>query len=154
MILHTRRAVAVLIIAGAAAGACSGEAPDTPPAQVQTQSVQRPNVPTHVTGCLHAGEAVSTFVLTTAQSADGTMPATYQLHGSAGVNLADHVGKRIEVNGVLREQAQISTSESKQPAGDKAAGTTGTPSVQTETQISIRQLEVTAVKQAGGDCVR
>jgi hypothetical protein len=80
------------------------------------------------------------------------VPATYQLNGSAGVNLADHVGKRIEVNGVLREQAQIATSESKQPAEDRAKGTSGTPSVQTATQLSIRQLDVTSVKSAGGDC--
>ena len=152
MHLHSRQAITALFIAAAAAGACGRDEPQVPPAQVQTQSVQKPNVPTLVTGCLRAGEATDTFVLTTAQSVDGSTPATYQLHGSAGVNLADHVGKRIEVNGVLREQAQIATREPSQAAEDKAKGTSGTPAVQTTTQVAIRQLDVTAVKQAGGDC--
>ena len=150
--LHTRTAIAALILAGAASGACSHEESQVPPAQVQTQSVQKPNVPTLVTGCLRAGEAANTFVLTTAQSVDGSTPATYQLNGSAGVNLADHVGKRIEVSGILREQAQIATNEPKQAAEEKAKGTSGTPAVQTTTQVAIKQLDVTAVKQAAGDC--
>ena len=152
MFLHTRTTIAALIIAAGATGACSREEAQVPPAQVQTQSVQKPNVPTLVTGCLRAGEAANTFVLTTAKSVDGSTPATYQLNGSAGVNLADHVGKRIEVSGVLREQAQIATSEPKQPAEEKAKGTSGTPAVQTTTQVAIRQLDVTEVKQATGDC--
>lgn len=152
MILHTRLGLATLFVAVAAAGACSREEPAAPPAQAQTQSVQKPNVPTLVTGCLRVGEGTETFVLTSSQAADGMTPATYQLNGSAGVNLADHVGKRIEVAGVLREQAQIATSESKQPAEDRAKGTSGTPSIQTSTQLSIRQLDVTSVKSAGGDC--
>lgn len=141
-----------MFIAAAAAGACSREEPAAPPAQSQTQTVQKPNVPTLVTGCLRAGEATNTFVLTASQATDGTTPATYQLNGSAGVNLADHVGKRVEVNGVLREQAHIATNESRQPAEDRAKGTSGTPSVQTATQVSIRQLDVTSVKSAGADC--
>ena len=152
MLLHTRRTVAALFIIAAATAGCSREEPDVPPAQAQTQTTQKPNVPTLVTGCLRSGDAASTFVLTTAQSVDGSPPATYQLHGSAGVNLADHVGKRIEVEGVLRDQTQIATTESKQPAEDKAAGTAGTPAVQTGTTLSIRQLDVRAVKSAGGDC--
>ena len=154
--LHTRQGRTALIFAAAsavvAAGACSREEPAAPPAQAQTQTVQKTNVPTLVTGCLRSGEGTNTFVLTSSQVNDGTTPATYQLHGSAGVNLADHVGKRVEVNGVLREQAQIATTESKQPAEDRAKGTAGTPSVQTATQVSIRQLDVTSVKSAGADC--
>ena len=153
MSLQTRQVIGALFIATVAAGACSRDQTEVPPAQAQSQSVQKTNAPTLVTGCLRAGEATGTFVLTTAQSVDGTTPATYQLHGSGGVNLADHVGQRVEVNGVVREQAQIATRESSQPAaGDKAAGTSGTPTVQTATQLSIRQLDVTAVKRTGGDC--
>ena len=149
---YTRQAIAAFVIV-AAATACSREAADAPPAQVQSQSVQKTDTPTVVTGCLKAGDAAGTFVLTTAQTVDGTPAATYQLQGSAGVNLADHIGKRIEVNGVVREQAQIATREAAQPAaGDKATGTGGTPTVQTNTQLSIRQLDVAGVKAAGGDC--
>lgn len=152
MILHTRLGLTALFVAAAAAGACGGEEPAAPPAQSQAQTVQKPNVPTLVTGCLRSGEGTNTFVLTSSLTTDGTTPATYQLNGDGGVNLADHVGKRVEVNGVLREQAQIATSESKQPAEERAKGTTGTPSVQTATQVSIRQLDVTSVKSAGADC--
>ena len=151
MTVHIRLGLTALFFA-AATGACSREEPAPPTAQAQTQTVQKPNVPTVVTGCLRAGEAADTFVLTASQATDGSAPATYQLNGSAGVKLGDHIGKRIEVNGVLREQAQIATNESKQPAEDRAKGTSGTPSVQTATHLSIRQLDVTSVKSAGGDC--
>lgn len=155
MRLHTRQGIAALFIAAAATGACGREEPEAPVAQVQSQSVQQANMPTLVTGCLKAGEASDTFVLTTAQSVDGTPAATYQLHGNAGVNLVDHIGKRIEITGTVREHAQIATREPARPAGDKddkAAGTAGTPTVQTNTQLSIKQLDVTSVKRAGGDC--
>ena len=152
MLLHTRHTFAALFIVAAATAGCGREEPDVPPAQSQTQTTQQPNVPTLVTGCLRAGDAANTFVLTTERSVDGSTPATYELHGSAGVNFADHVGKRIEVNGVLREQTQIATRDSRQPAEEKAAGTAGTPAVQTATTVSIRQLDVTTVKGTGGDC--
>jgi hypothetical protein len=150
--MDRRQGIAAFVIASAAVVGCSREDPEVPPAQVQTESVQQTNAPTLVTGCLRAGEAADTFVLTTAQSDDGVPPATFQLQGSAGVNLADHVGKRIEVNGVVREQAQIATRDSAQPADDRATGTAGTPTVQTGTQLTIKQLDVTGVKRAGGDC--
>ena len=68
MTLHTRQGLTALFIAAAAAGACSREEPAAPVAQAQTQSVQKPNVPTLVTGCLRAGEATDTFVLTSSQT--------------------------------------------------------------------------------------
>jgi len=150
--LQTRHAIAALFIAAAAAGACNRDEPEVPPAQVQTQSVQPLRTPTLVTGCLKAGEAANTYVLTTAQSVDGTPAATYHLHGSAGVNLADHIGKRIEVNGTLREQAQIATRDAARAADEKSTGTGGAPTVQTTTELSIRQLDVTAVNPASGEC--
>lgn len=150
---YTRQAIATLfIVSVGAAGACSREEPEAPPAQVQSQSVQQTNTPTLVTGCLKSGDAADMFVLTTAQTSDAAVTATYQLHGSAGVNLADHVGKRVEVSGIVREQAQVATRDAAQPVDDKAAGTAGTPTVQTSTQLSIKQLDVTGVKQADGDC--
>jgi hypothetical protein len=150
--MDIRLGIGAMLVASSAVVGCSREEPEAPPAQLQSESVQQTNAPTLVTGCLRAGEAADTFVLTTAQAEGGSPPATYHLHGSAGVNLADHVGKRIEVNGVVREQAQIATRDSARPAEDKATGTVGTPRVQTGTELTIRQLDVTAVKRAGGDC--
>lgn len=152
MLVQTRQGIAALFIMSAMAGACSREEPEVPPAQTETQAVQQPNVPTVVTGCLRGGEGANTFVVTTSRTVDDRQPATYQLQGDAGVNLTDHIGKRVEVTGVLREQAQIATRETAQPADDKAAGTAGTPSVQTGTQLSIRQLDVTGIKRADGEC--
>ena len=40
-----------------------------------------------VTGCLKAGEAANTYVLTTSRTADGTAPATYQLTGAYDLDL-------------------------------------------------------------------
>jgi hypothetical protein len=133
---------------------CTREQPEAPPAQAQSGATHPTNQPTTVTGCLRAGEAADTFVLTTAQTMDGTPAATYHLSGSGGVNLADHIGKRIEVSGVIDQKSQIATSEPTRRADDKATGTAGTPSVQTGTELAINRLEVSSVKRAGGDCER
>jgi hypothetical protein len=150
--MNRRQGVAALLIATAAIVGCNREEPEVPSAQVQTESVQQTNAPTVVTGCLRATEAADTFVLTTAEIEEGLPAATYQLHGTAGVHLADHVGKRIEVTGVVREQAQIATRDAARVPDDKATGTAGTPAVQTGTALTIRQLDVTSMKRAGGDC--
>jgi hypothetical protein len=100
-----------------------------------------------VTGCLRAGEAAETFVLTTS----GTDVATYNLVGVEGVNLHDHTGKQVEVNGVLVAQQQTA-SRAAAPADDKATGTAGTPSVETRTTVDIRQIEVNSIRRTGGDC--
>jgi hypothetical protein len=83
---------------------------------------------------------------------DGTPAATYHLSGSAGVNLQDHIGKRIEVSGVIDQESRVATREPALPADDKATGTAGTPTVQTGTQLSVKRLDVTSVKRADGDC--
>jgi hypothetical protein len=141
------------LVVCASVAACGGD-PEAPPAASETQTSRQPNVPTTVTGCLRAGEAGDTFVLTTSRTEDGTTPSTYHLTGAADIDLQDHVGKRIEVTGVVEAQSQIATRESAQPA-DKATGTAGsagTPSVQTTTGLSVQRLNVTAIKPAQGEC--
>jgi hypothetical protein len=151
MAFDKRLTLAGLIVASAFAG-CSRDEPEAPPAQAQSATTSPAGQPTTVTGCLRAGDAENTFVLTTAQTVDGTPAATYHLSGSAGVNLQDHIGKRIEVSGVIDQQARVATREPAQPADDKATGTAGTPTVQTGTQLSLERLDVTSVKRADGDC--
>jgi hypothetical protein len=69
------------------------------------------------------------------------------------VNLRDHIGQQVEVSGVVRsEQEMASASPSRPAANDAATGTSGTPTVQTRTQLQVRQLEVNSVKPAGGKC--
>lgn len=137
-----------------ATGACgrNDEQPPAPPAEatVQTPAVPR-NDPVKLTGCLRAGEATDTFVLTTAQAGDSAETATYQLTGVQGVNLREHIGKRVEVDGVVTSEQRMASSSPTSDA-DRATGTAGTPTVQTRTQLQVRQLEVNQVRAAGGDC--
>jgi hypothetical protein len=153
MHLTTRFNAAGLVLVSAFAAGCQRE-PEPPAAATQTETSRPTNQPTTVTGCLRAGDAEGTFVLTTAQTVDGTPAATYHLAGKPDVNLQDHVGRRVEVSGVIDQQSQVTTRQSAQPA-DNATGTAGkpgTPTVQTGTQLQIKRLDVTAVKRAGGEC--
>lgn len=140
-----------LAIALAAAGACNRSG-QVPPAETQTATpLQTANTPTTVTGCLRAGDASNTFVLTAAQAATGQPTATYQLHPIEGVMLADHVGKQVEVSGVLRAQQEV-TARSTTEAANKTAGTAGTPTVSTATELEIKQLNVQKVRPVDGEC--
>lgn len=151
MPISSRSLVATLFAAGLAAAACSSE-PETPAVQSQSQSTQQLNTPATLTGCLRAGEAGNTFVLTASATNDGSVPATYQLEGSGGADLNDHVGKRVEVTGTIAEQQHVATTEAAKPADEKATGTTGTPTVQTGTQLALRTLQVKEVRPVAGDC--
>ena len=109
------------------------------------------NQPLTVDGCLRAGDGASTFVLTTTQTATGAQPATYQLLGAGDVKLADHVGERVTATGTLQAQQQATTQTAPAPA-DKATGTSGTPTVQTSTELTVRTLEVRSLKPLGDRC--
>jgi hypothetical protein len=153
MALRTCSSLVALALAAVTTVACGGnEETQVPPPQSATQTTQPLNRPTTVIGCLRAGDAANTFVLTASRTEDGVNPATYQLAGTGGVNLQDHVGDRVEVTGTLTEQQHIATSEAPTPADDRARGTTGTPTVQTGTQLAVRRLEVSGVKALGGEC--
>jgi hypothetical protein len=132
--------------------ACGGDEPETPVAQAQTQTAQPLNAPASVTGCLRAGDASDTFVLTASRTEDGSTPATYQLAGSGGVNLQDHIGNRVEVTGVITGQQHVATREAPRPADGKATGTAGTPTVQTATELAVRRIEVASVRRVEGKC--
>ena len=138
-------------IALTAAGACN-RTNEVPPAETETATpLQTANTPTTVIGCLRAGDASNTFVLTTANTETSQPTATYSLHPSEGVMLAEHVGKRVVVSGVLRAQQEVTARSSTEPAG-KATGTAGTPSVSTATELDIKQLNVDKVRAVDGDC--
>jgi hypothetical protein len=123
-----------------------------PPTEIQSKSaVEQPNTPTTVTGCIKAGEAADTFVLTAARSTEGEHTATYQLTGTQAGQLADQVGKRVEVSGIVRAE-QRTESLSTNEAAKRAKGTSGTPTVSTETDVDMRRLEVQSVKPLGDRC--
>jgi hypothetical protein len=140
-----------VIVAGTGCG--GDDKPTAPPAEatVQTPAVPQ-NKPMTLTGCLRAGEATDTFVLTTAQTRDSAETATYHLTGVQGVNLRDHIGHQVEVNGVVRSEQQMASASPSREADRKATGTTGTPTVQTRTELQVRQMEVKSIKPTGQKC--
>ncbi len=149
----SRFAMVTLVFAVAIGGACNKQKDATPTAQIQSNSPAQPaNSPESVTGCLRAGDAPDTFVLTTSQIADGRQPTTYQLSGSAGVNLTQHIGDRVSVQGVVRAQQESTTATSGTAAKAKPQGTAGTPTVSTTTTLDLKRMDVTSISSAGGKC--
>ncbi len=134
--------------------ACRRSNKNAPPtAQVQTQTPpQAVNQPVTVTGCLRAGEASDTYVLTTSETKDGMSPATYVLASNNGVNLRDNVGNRVEVTGVLSTEQQVSTTSPATSPRNKPTGTSGTPTISTQTQLDMRRLEVSSVNKLADRC--
>jgi hypothetical protein len=134
--------------------ACQRSNKNAPPsAQIQTQTPpQTVNQPLTVTGCLRAGDASDTYVLTTSETKDGTTPATYLLVASNGANLRDNVGNRVEVSGVLSTQQAVSTVTPPTAPQNKPTGTGGTPTVETQTQLDMRRLEVNSLNRVAEHC--
>lgn len=146
-----------LCIAAAVCGtaACRSNKKDTTPvAQIETQTPpQVVNEPVTVTGCLRAGDASNTFVLTTSETKDQTTAATYVLSvRDNGVNLRDNIGERVEITGVLNTQQEVSTMSPSAPPANKPTGTAGKPAVETQAQLDMRHLEVSTMNRIGGHC--
>lgn len=150
--LRTRSlALSAVVSAALIAAACASE-PEVPPAESQTAVTRDVERPTTVSGCLKAGEAANTYVLTTSRTVDGTAPATYQLTGANDLNLQQHVGSRIEATGVVESQSEIASRTTAQPPENPRATSGTTPSVQTGTELSIRRMDVTSVRALEGEC--
>ncbi|MEX2272650.1 MAG: hypothetical protein WD690_14350 [Vicinamibacterales bacterium] len=137
----------------AACLACGKSGEEVPPNE--TQSVTPPQAmatPERVQGCLRAGEASGTFVLT-AGAADTKMggAATYQLLGTPEA-LQPHVGKRVEVTGTIVSEQTAQSRGATMPAEERAKGTTGTPTVQSSTEIEVKRLQVSGVTPVAGEC--
>src|SRR5204863_9696555 len=142
-------AVATIAMAGTSCSKSKGEAPS------ETQvagDVRSPGVPMTIAGCLRAGNLSDTYVLIQDASNTGAeQTANYQLVGVDGVDLRQHIGKRVQVTGVLASQQEVATS-STPTQENKATGTAGKPTVQTQTQLDIRTLQVKSVNPQGGKC--
>lgn len=137
------------------ASACNrGEEPKTVTPEVQTQRSQAGNMPMTIAGCVKAGDAADTYVLTAARAEGSADSATYQLVGTQAAQLRDQVGRRIEVSGTLEAQQEIASQAKAQakPDSDRPTGTAGTPTVQTKTEIDIKRLTVASIKPLGDKC--
>lgn len=143
---------AVLAMGGAA---CSrgGQKVDKTPMETETASQPANAGPmtTTVTGCLRAGDASDTYVLTAARTAGATDTATYHLVGADAARLRDHIGERVQVSGTAVPQEQVTSSATPQQE-PRAQGTTGTPTVTTQTDVQVRQLRVDSVAPQGDKC--
>lgn len=146
-----RLTATLIVLAVLTIGACNRQEWTAPETQTTT-GLQPRMEPMTVAGCLRAGAAERTFVLTTEGSTDTGAAITYQLTGANGVELSDHVGQQVEVSGTLRAEQQM-TSSGESVDKDRAEGTAGTPVVETKSEIGIRQLDVSSVKPMGTRCV-
>ena len=136
--------IVALIIAGSA---CNRNAavPEVP----RTTGLQPRMEPVTVNGCLRAGEAENTFVLTAAAADPDSKSATYQLIGH-DVSLRNYVGQQVEVSGTLRAEEAIATNGVAAQKPEK--GTEGTPTVETRTELDVKQMTVNSVKPTGERC--
>lgn len=150
---HRVRSLVLLACVAAAAAGCQRDEPATPPVEVQSQAVQPANQPTTITGCLKAGDAADTFVVTTAKSEGSGETATYHLLGNANVNLTDHVGRQVQVSGTVKQTEELASrtrAQSSEPAG--TSGGAGKPVVETRTEVAVKRLEVSSIQRVGERC--
>ena len=87
-----------------------------------------------VTGCLRTGTEANTFMLTNVGGG-----GSYELIAASGVNLAPHVGHKIEVTGTSLKPNKAAKME-----GEKGAAKKG--------ERAERHLEVRAVRMIAASC--
>jgi hypothetical protein len=150
--------LAVFALVGAAASAgCGREADEAAPVAQQQAERSIDNIARNVTvqGCLRAGEAANTFVVTTSEAEQEGSTRTYALNYAAGSqpeDLQEHVGKRVEVQGVVRSQQAVTGQTPATPPANEPVGTGGEPRVQTSTTLAVEQLEVSALRPLADGC--
>ena len=149
-------AVAALVVSTAACNRGNDESVATVEKQAASP-VQEVRQPITVTGCLRAGDATNTFVVTTPESSTGESTATYQLvqPQDVSVNLTELVGRQVQVEGTLQTQQRVTTRSTADPPSGPPAGTTGkpgTPAVSTTTELDIKRLDVQRVTPVAGEC--
>ena len=154
---HSLKAVMICgaVVAAAASGACGREEQTLPPTEVQSQATQPANTPMSASGCLLAGETANTYVLNAAQADGSAESATYQLVAGPGVDLQEHVGHRVKVNGTMEMRQSATTQTVATPAatnGNAGSGAAGQPTVQTRTDVAINRLTVQSVAGLGEEC--
>jgi hypothetical protein len=152
--MQRTRFVASMIIVSSLTTASVGckKGQKTPPAVQQTAGVQPRSDAVTVTGCLRSGAfAPDTWVLTSSAGSTRSAVATYQLVGGDPAALRDNAGREVEVSGTVTAAEQVASTSG--PVEQHAAkGTSGTPAVQTQTEVNLKRLSVSSIKAAGGKC--
>jgi hypothetical protein len=119
---------------------------------VQTSATSNAAVNTTVTGCLRAGNADGTYVVMEARSAGGTQAATYQLIADNTDELKAHLNQPVQVVGTITSGQDIASRSTRVEEDKKAKGTTGTPVVETTTDLQLRRLRVKSITPQGESC--
>jgi hypothetical protein len=150
---------ALALAAGLAAGsaACSrgpsvSQGTSNTPPQTPTATTSDMAMTTTVTGCLAAGDAADTFVLNAARAEGAAATATYNLVGANNDELRSHVGEEVRVSGTVTSGTQVAERSMPQAETNKPKATSGTPVVQTQTDVQIRRLAVTSVAPQNQKC--
>jgi hypothetical protein len=139
------------VLVAVLASGCTRQDEAVAPADPTTASEAQPrNQPMTVTGCLRAGEAGDTFVLTAAATEGSQHPGSYQLVGDTD-SLGDHIGHRVEVSGTLESEQELA-ARTKAVEPEQPKGTSGTPTVETKTTVELRRLEVASARLIDGEC--
>lgn len=146
-----------VMMGGLSSAACNRGGDETAPvAEVQTETpVQHLERPVAVQGCLRAGEAANSFVLTSSQAEQDGRTVTYALNYAAETpptDLREHIGRQVHVEGVVRAQQAVKSYTPAAPAANEPVGTGGEPMVQTTTALVVQQLEVTSMRPLGAAC--
>jgi len=151
--MNQSRTIHVLAAASltvAMTAACNRK-PQVPEEQTTTGEQPRAQAITAI-GCLKAGLAENTFVLNTAKSDGSFETTTYQLIAPTRLSLRDHVNHQVEVGGMLRAEERIASKGTVQE--EPAKGTTGTPTIETTTQLDLKKLDVTSIKPISAECLQ
>ena len=147
---HLQWTTAMVCAATLAFTACNRK-PSAPELQTTTGVQPRAERVT-LTGCLKRGViAEDTFVVLVSQKEVGTEAATYELTVQPDVKLADHIGQQVEVSGTLRSE-QAFASSAGAVTEKPAKGTSGTPVVETKTDVNLKRIDVSGLRPTGSAC--
>ena len=92
----------------------------------------------NITGCLTKSGAGNEYLLT------GTDGSTWEIHANNGVNLADHVGQKVEARGVVSNEKMHNMKEDAKQMGNDAGMKNNTS--------EHGHLKVTSIHKLGESC--
>jgi hypothetical protein len=149
--MYFGRIAGTVAVAATAAFATACTRTSAPAPELATKTAEQPlNQPKTISGCLRAGEAPKTFVVTASIADGSTSTATYQLFAKPEIDLSTYVGQNVEVSGTVRSEQRVATSGTAEEK--PAKGVAGTPTVETRSEVDIRKIDVTSVKSTGSRC--
>lgn len=136
----------------AACVACGGNGEEVPALETQAVSApQETEMPRTLRGCLGAGGTENSYVLLADADDTGADAATYNLEGELG-SLAEHIGRRVEVSGTIVSSQVVRSSGALMDAEEKPEGTSGTPMVQSESEVEVKRMQVDSLTPVDADC--